>query len=46
MVVVLVSLFLLASALGDDIRAAHLGNLGLRYRVPSMTLGGSGSFIS
>jgi hypothetical protein len=43
---VLVPLFLLASALGDDIRVAHLGNPGLWCRVPSMALGGSGSFVS
>jgi hypothetical protein len=44
--VVLVSLFLLAAALGDGIRAAHLGNPSLWCRVPSTTLGGSGTFVS
>jgi hypothetical protein len=46
MAAVLVSLFLFASALGDDIRAAHLGNPGLWCRVPSTTLGGFGAFVS
>jgi hypothetical protein len=44
--VVLVSLFLLAAALGDGIQAAHLGNPSLWCRVPSTTLGGSGTFVS
>jgi hypothetical protein len=40
------SLFLLAAALGDSIRAALLGNPSLWRRVPSTTLGGSGTFVS
>jgi hypothetical protein len=43
---VLILLFLLAAALGDGTRAAHLGNPGLWRRVPSTTLGGSGAFVS
>jgi hypothetical protein len=46
MATVLVSLFLFAAALGDGIRAAHLGNPGLRRRVPSTALSGSSTFVS
>jgi hypothetical protein len=46
MAAILVSLLLFATALGDGIRAAHLGNPSLWHRVPSTAFGGSSTFVS